>query len=185
MTKSSSRWIIALITLAATTRLASVKLVKSYDGAKVHCGPSATPPEIASKVIQMELLADNSTEDQVQVQIAMTIVKCDGTKWVVDSHPSDGSYKTIGGDGSQLAVKEKYSEARLNILTDERVFLGQIKMDQLFKDGTLTTDISIPKNLIADHQLQLTLLANKTVAASNGYSDVLPTIFGSFNLNLF
>lgn len=185
MIKSSVRWIISLYLLSASTSHAGAKLVKSYDGRKAYCGHSTTVTETASKIIQMELLNHHSTENMVQVQIAVTLVKCDGARWGVDSNPSQASYKIVGADGSLLNVKEKFREAHLNILTDERVFLAQINLDQLFNLGRQTIEFNIPKSVIVNRQLQLTVLANKKFSVSNGYSDELPVTFGSFHLNLF
>ncbi|MGZ3771584.1 MAG: hypothetical protein ACXVCR_17410 [Bdellovibrio sp.] len=155
-----------------------IKTLKTLDGSVVYCDKDAEQSTFGSKQIYVQVVGANKTDKSHEPSLKISVVKCQNSKWVVDSKPSAESY--IAPNGAKVAVR--YSEYEVLILSNDEKVLAQMPLNELASAGVQTLTTSMDKSKDSTQSFEVLVRANRTIKSSDGYNSTDLVTFGTFRI---
>lgn len=97
-----------------------VQVFKTLDGAVSYC-PSVRDDQqlVRSKHAVIELKDKNINDDQLQIELKVSLVTCSEGTWIIDQTPDIGTYKTISfSSGEEIEVTRQYRDFEILLVDD-------------------------------------------------------------------
>lgn len=157
------------------------KIYKTFDGSVAYCGieNSIQSPQ-GSKNILIQTVKQNQTEDENKTTLKVSVVKCDGKKWVLDSNPTFEKYRAFNGE----TVEVEYKDFQIMIVDKHHEVVQFEMMEQMKKQGQSVISVDIETANEPQDDREIIVAAKKIVRSSGGYSETTRESFGSFNLKV-
>lgn len=175
---------LATLTLLNKTAFAesSAKVFKTYDGAVARCGGETTNSQqgFGTKRVIVELMSEAAADKTHNADLKISVVKCDGKKWILDQAPTTEQYVAPNGDN----VEVKYSEFEALIVNDRFQIVSTANLSKLTTQSEDQFSAQIKKENVNPQDLEVIVRAKKSVRSSGGYMAEEKENFGSFRLRL-
>lgn len=157
------------------------KIYKTFDGSVAYCGieNSIQSPQ-GGKNILIETVKQTQTEDESKTTLKVSLVKCDGNKWILDSNPTFEKYRAFNGE----TVEVEYKDFQIMIVDKHHEVVQFEMMEQLKQKGQSIISVDIETANEPQDDREIIVAAKKTIRSSGGYSETTRESFGSFNLRI-
>lgn len=168
------------VLLASSTVFANVQVFKILDGSAAYCDSTRETQAPQQKVLRLQMLNERGTEDTQDATLSVSLVKCSGGQWTLDTTP--GLEKFTAPNGAQVEIT--YSDYELLLVNKNYDILLQTKLDYLTTSAVENQSLSVTRTREIPQDLEVIIRARKHVKASNGieYSETLA--FGGFRVRL-
>ncbi len=173
---------LALSAVISNTAFAEsmTKIYKTFDGSVAYCGieNSIQSPQGSKKILIQTV--KNQSDDNSKTTLKVSVVKCDGKKWVLDTNPTFEKYRAFNGE----TVEVEYKDFQVMIVDKNHEVVQFEMMDQIKKQGQSVISVDIETVNEAHDDREIIVTAQKNVKSSGGYSETTRESFGSYNLRV-
>lgn len=167
--------------LSQNAMATEAKVFKTLDGSVVLCGSQKSLPSApGTKSVLVELVSQNADQKSLGTSLKVSVVKCDGEKWVLDSNPGYEKYTAPNGE----TVEVQYSDYEALVVSKDLDVISVDTLADLNKLAAENFSTSIAKSNENPQDLEVVVRAKKTVKASGGYTSTSVETFGSFRLRI-
>jgi 23S rRNA-/tRNA-specific pseudouridylate synthase len=159
----------------------SARVFKTLDGAVSRCGvENSVENKLGSKNVLVELVGESASQKNHGTSLKVSVVKCDGGKWVLDQDPAKEKYTAPNGE----SVEVQYSDYEVMIVDKGSNIVAVESLGAVKTSSEEQITASIAKNNDNPQDLEVIVRAKKSVKASGGFSSESTESFGSFRLRI-
>lgn len=159
----------------------SAKVFKTLDGAVSRCGvENSVGQKPGSKNVLVELVGEAASQKSHGTSLKVSVVKCDGAKWVLDQNPTIEKYTAPNGE----SVEVQYSDYEVVIVDKNSNIVALESLGAVKTSGEEQISAAIAKNSDNPQDLEVIVRAKKSLKASGGFLSETTESFGSFRLRI-